>query len=200
MKRTLCALLLATLLPQLAPAAVDFTPRFTDFFMEGATLRRLYFADGDRKFLVSLNRETETVADAGGTLFRFTKVPSATFIVTRSRQVPTDLFEGASLDRYREAARRLLPVGTRGAVITEETADVYPINNWKSFRITLSFTVGPVIYLQSVTFLNMNNSDQAALITAAPEKDFNEAAHRSYQIFRTWQEMLPGDEKIVGHN
>ncbi len=200
MNRKLLALLGAALLPQLAPAAVDLTPRFIDTFAEGATLRRIYFTDGDKKFLLSLNRETDVVPDAGGALFKFTKVPEATFLVVRSRHSPNDLFEGQTLDRYRESAKRLLPVGTRGSVIIEETKDVYPVNDWTSYRITLSFNVGPVIHLQSVTFLNMNSADQVTLVTSAPEKDFSEAAHRSYQIFRTWQEMLPGDEKPLLHN
>jgi hypothetical protein len=200
MKQALFALLFATTCISSACAAVDFTPRFIDIFNEGTTIRRLYFTDGDKRYLLSLNRETEVVPDAGGALFKFAKVPSATFLVVRSRHSPVDKFEGATLDRYRESAKRLLPVGTRGAVILEETPDVYPINDWKSYRIVLSYNVGPVIHLQSVTFLNMNDADQVALITAAPEKDFTEAAHRSFQIFRTWQEMLPGDEKPVLHN
>jgi len=200
MNPQLIAALLAVLLPQLVCAAVDFTPRFMDIFTEGATLRRLYFSDGEKKFMLSLNRETEVVPDAGGALFKFAKVPDATFLVVRSRHSPDDRFEGQTLERYRESAKRLLPVGTRGAVITGETPDVFPINSWKSYRITLSFNVGPVIYQQSVTFLNMNDADQVALITSAPEKDFGEAAHRSFQIFRTWQEMLPGDEEPIQRN
>lgn len=195
MKRRLYTLLVAALLPQFAPAAVDFTPRFIDLFVEGTTVRRLYFANDDKKYTLSLNTETEVTPDAGGAIFRFKKVPDATFLIARSRHSPQDKFEGMSLERYRESAKRLLPVLGRGSVIREETSDVYPINDWTSYRIVIAFDVGAVRHFQSVTFINLDESDQVVLVTSAPEKDFEEAAHRSYQIFRTWQEMLPGDEK-----
>ena len=200
MKRILYNLLISAFLPQLAAAAVDLSPRYIDVFAEGVTIRRAYFTDGDKKFLVSLNRETEVTADAGGARFNFLKLPEATFLAIRSRHSPEEKFEGPALERYRESARRLLPLNSREVVIRQEVANPFPINDWTSHRIIMAFDVGAVHYLESVTFLNLNATDQIALITSAPEKDFEEAAHRSYQIFRTWQEMLPGDEKPVGGN
>ena len=183
----------ALVFPQLAPAGIDLTPRFIDTFIDGATFHRLYFTDGVKKFVVSLNRETEVTPEAGGALFRFLKLPDVTFLVVRSRHSPDEKFEGAALERYRESAKRLLPVQARGSAIREEILNPFPINDWKSHRIILSFDIGAIHHLQSVTFLNLNDTDQVALITSAPEQDFEEAAHRSFQIFRTWQEMLPGD-------
>lgn len=198
MHRAACSLAMgfATLFfAPLAPAGIDLTPRYIDTFVEGTTLHRLYFSDGEKKFVLSLNRETEVTPDSGGALFRFPKVPDATFLVVRSRQSPDDKFEGPALDRYRESAKRLLPVLARGTAIREEILNPFPINDWKSYRIVLSFDIGAIQYRQSVTFLNLNDTDQIALITSAPEPDFDEAAHRSFQIFRTWQEMLPSDLK-----
>lgn len=191
--RAIAICLIAMLLPPAAPAGIDLTPRFIDTFADGVTFHRLYFSDGQKKFGVSLNRETEVAPEAGGVLFRFPKVPNATFLVVRSRLSPDDKFEGTALERYRESARRLLPVQARGSAIKEEVPNPFPINDWKSHRFVLSFNIGAVRHLQSVTFLNLNDTDQIALITSAPEQDFEEAAHRSFQIFRTWQEMLPSD-------
>ena len=187
--------LAALLIPQFASAGIDLTPRYIDTFLEGTTFHRLYFSDGAKKFVLSLNRETEVAPDSGGALFRFTKVPDATFLVVRSRHSPTDLFEGIALDRYRESAKRLLPVQARESAIREEIANPFPINNWKSHRFVVNFELAGIRYVQSVTFLNLNADDQIALIVSSPEAIFEEAAHRSFQIFRTWQEMLPGDEK-----
>jgi hypothetical protein len=201
LRRTSLALAFAALLvPQLAPAAIDLTPRFIDTFIDGTVFHRLYFTDGEKKFVVSLNRETEVTPDSGGALFSFPKVPGATFLVVRSRLSPTDKFEGTALERYRESAKRLLPVQGRGSAIREEISNPFPINDWVSYRVVLTFDIGAVRHVQSVTFLNLNETDQVALITSAPEPYFEEAAHRSHQIFRTWQEMLPGDEKPVRGN
>ena len=185
----------AILIPQFAPAGIDLTPRYIDTFIEGNTFHRLYFSDGAKKFVLSLNRETEVTPDSGGALFHFTKVPDATFLVVRSRHSPTDKFEGPALERYRESAQRLLPVQARASAIREEIANPFPINDWKSHRIVLTYEIGAARHMQSVTFLNLNEADQIVLITSSPEAIFEEAAHRSFQIFRTWQEMLPGDEK-----
>lgn len=194
------SLLSLALLPVDASAGVDLTPRFIDTFIEGTSFRRPYFTDGDKKIVVSTNRETEVVPEAGGALFRFTKLPQATFLLLRSRHPANDRFEGAALERYRESARRLVPRNASGTTIKEEQYFPYPINDWKSYRFTVAFDVDQTHHLQSVTFLNLNASDQIMLITTAPEKDFAEAMHRSHQIIRTWQEMLPGDEKPASSN
>ena len=194
-------ILLATiLLPQIGFSSIDLTPRYTDMFADGIVLHRLYFTDGQKKFVVSLNRETEVSADAGGVLFRFPKFPEITFSMARSRLSPDDKFEGATLERYRESAKRLLPVLARSSVILEEALNPLPVNGWKSFRVVLTCEVGATHYFQSVTFLNLNETDQIVLVTGSPEKDFNEATVRSFQIIRTWQPMLPGDEKVLQGN
>ena len=46
----------------------------------------------------------------------------------------------------------------------------------------------------SVTFLNLNTDDQLILVTTASERNFEEESERSFQVIRTWQELLPGDE------
>ncbi|MDB6150369.1 MAG: hypothetical protein JWQ44_1817 [Chthoniobacter sp.] len=191
-------LILVGLLPQLSFAALDLTPRFIDTFADGITFHRLYFSDGEKKFVLSLNRETEVTAEGNGALFRFTKLKEAKFLLSRSRLSPSDVFEGAALERYREGAKRLMPA--RGVTILEEVLNPLPINGWKSFRLTLSGEVNGQKYLQSVTFVNLNDSDQVVLVTIAPERSFPEAADRSFQIFRTWQEMLPGDERPATSN
>lgn len=200
MRKILLTLFASLLIPDLALAAVDLTPRFTEFFIDGMSIRRLYFTDRDKKFTVSTNQETDVTPGTGGALFRFKKFPDATFLAIRSRHTPNDKFEGQILDRYRESAKRLLPVQGRNSVIRGESMDCYPINDWKSYRIILGYEVGGLPHLQSVTFINLNDADQVTLVTSAPEKEFDEAAHRSYQIFRTWQEVLPGDEKPARGN
>lgn len=190
----LAALLAAGLTNQSSIAGVDLTPRFTDIFTEGVVQRRIYFSDGGKKFVLSLNRETEVLPDSGGALFRFSKFPDITFLMVRSRLSPDVKFEGSGLERYRESARALLPLQAASGQINEEAFDPLPVNGWKSYRINLSFFIGKVRYLQSVTFLNLNDTDQIVLLTASPEKDFEEASVRSFHIIRTWQEMLPSDE------
>ena len=99
-----------------------------------------------------------------------------------------------TLVKYREAARSLLPARAKSAETVEEQSNPIPINGWTSFRVKARFTMDSRAYTQEVTFLNVSEKDQVTLVTSAPERDWNEAGERSWQIVRSWQEMLPGDD------
>jgi len=174
--------------------AVDLTPRYIDTFIDGVANRRLYFADGEKKIGVRVNQETKVEPGAGGVVFRFTKVPGATFLIKPSPMTGDQPFDGIALERYREAARRLLPPGVKDVKALEEVVDPLPINRWTGRRFVYSCEAVDAILAISVTFLNLNAEDQLVLVTTASERNFAEAAERSFQIIRTWQELLPGDE------
>ena len=181
-------------LPLFQASALDLTPRWIDTSIDGVPKRQLYFADGEKKFLLSIDKETEVAARYGGVNFRFSKFPDIEFIVMPSRFKPADAFDEIKLIEYRESARSLLPARAKSVQTAEEKANPIPINGWKSFRILLRFTMDARAYSQEVTFLNVNERDQIVTVTSAPECDWNEAGERSWQIVRSWQEMLPGDD------
>jgi hypothetical protein len=192
------ALALAGLLVLELPAmAVDLTPRFIDTFIEGITIRRLYFADGEKKIGLSLDHETTVGQGEGGVVFRFEKLPDATFLIKNSPMTPEQVFEGVPLERYREAARRLLPRGAKNVKALDEAADTLPINRWTSRKFSYICDCDETPMVVSVTFLNLNLEDQLILVTTATERHFADAADRSFQIIRTWQPLLPKDEKPV---
>ena len=188
-----CLLLSLISLPLFQATALDLTPRWIDTAIDGVPKRQLYFADGDKKFMLSIDRETEVGARFGGASFRFPKLPDIDFIIMPSKFKPADVFDEAKLVEYREAARSLLPARGRSSETVEEQSNPIPINGWKSFRVKLRFTMDSRTYAQEVTFLNVSESDQVVLVTSAPERDWTEATERSWQILRSWQEMLPGD-------
>ena len=187
-------------LPVLHAAALDLTPRWTDTAIDSIPKRQLYFADGEKKFMLSVDRETEVSPRFGGASFRFAKLPDVDFIVLPSKFKPSDAFDETKLMQYREAARSLAPAQSRGVETVAEEADPIPINRWKSFRVKLRFTLNARAYSQEVTFLNVSEADQVVLVTSAPERDWPEATERSWQILRSWQEMLPGDEVTLKGN
>lgn len=176
-------------------AAVDLTPRYIDTFIDGVTSRRLYFADGEKKIGVRVSHDTKVEAGSGGVVFRFHPVPDATFLIKPSPMTADQPFEGIALERYREAARRLLPPGVKNVKALEEVADPLPINRWTGRRFTYTCDMLDALLVMSVTFLNLNAEDQIILVTTAGEHNFAEAADRSFHLIRTWQELLPGDEK-----
>ena len=181
-------------------AAVDLTPRYIDTFIDGVPNRRLYFADGEKKIGVSLDRETKVEGSAGGVVFRYTKLPDATFLIKPSPMTADQPFDGIALERYREAARRLLPPGVKNVKALEEVADSLPINRWTSRRFSYACDSVDAPLVMSVTFLNLDRENQIILVTTSTERNFAEASERSFQIIRTWQELLPGDEKLIKNN
>lgn len=181
-------------LPFFQTSALDLTPRWIDTAIDSVPKRQLYFADGDKKFMLSIDRETEVAARFGGTNFRFPKFSDIDFLILPSRLNPAVPFNEAKLVDYREAARSLLPPRARSVETVEEQSNPIPINQWKSFRVKLRFTMNARAYSQEVTFINVNERDQMVVVTASPERDWAEATERSWQILRSWQEMLPGDE------
>ena len=195
MKKLLLPLGLAFLACDLGASPVDLTPRYVDTFIDGIKCRRLYFVEDAKKIGVSLDRETEVAPDpSGGVLFRFSKFPDASFRMAYSPLTPAEPMSEAALDRYRAAAQTFVPVGAIEVKVTAETANPLPINRWSSYRFAVSYQVGAAAQRQTVTFLNLNAESQVVLITGASPKNFPEAAERSFQIIRSWQELLPGDE------
>jgi len=195
------ALLLLGVLAFETPApAVDLTPRYIDTFIDGVANRRLYFLDGEKKIGVSLDHETKVEAGAGGVVFRFAKYRDATFLMKPSPMTADQPFEGIALERYKEAARRLLPPGVKEVKALDEVANPLPINRWTGRRFTYACESADAALVVSVTFLNLNKDDQIVLVTTATDRNFPEAAERSFQIIRTWQELLPGDEKKIKNN
>jgi hypothetical protein len=175
--------------------AVDLTPRYIDTFIDGISFHRLFFLDGDQKIGLSIGRETTVEQGGGGVVFQFPKFPDASLLLKHSPLTPDQPFEGLGLDRYREAAHRMLPPGVTGIKATEETASPITINRWRSFRFVFLYDASGTMEKRSVTFLSLNADDQLVLVTTAHELDFPEAADRSWQIIRSWQPFLPGDEK-----
>jgi hypothetical protein len=192
------AFLIAGLLAlEFQATAIDLTPRYIDTFIDGIVSRRLYFADGEKKIGVSLDHETSVEPGGGGVIFRFTKLPDASFLIKHSPMTPDQPFEGIGLERYREAARRLLPPGVKNVKALDEAENTLPINRWTSRRFSYTFESVDAVLAMSVTFLNLNAGDQLILVTTATERNFSEAADRSFQIIRTWQPLMPKDEKLI---
>src|SRR5258708_25235617 len=114
--------------------AVDLTPRFSDQTVGGVVHRRLFFANGDQKIYITLGFSTTVEAGAGGAVFRFRNLPKAQFIMRRSPMAADEPFQGVSLERYREAAHRLLPTGSTDVKLIEEAHDPVTLNQWHSYR------------------------------------------------------------------
>ncbi|WP_131989390.1 hypothetical protein [Chthoniobacter flavus] len=172
--------------------AIDLTPHFSDMTVGGLVQRRMFFVDGNQKVSVNMDFQTRVEAGSGGAVFRFLRVPNAFLILRPSPMSADEPFVGVSLLRYREAAHRFLPPGVASVESLEEISDPITSHGWHSFRFAYSYIEQGTPRICSVTFINIRPEEQIVMLVAAPSKDFDDAAHRSWFIVRTWQ-VLPAE-------
>jgi hypothetical protein len=172
--------------------AIDLTPRFSDNTIGGVVQRRMFFADGNQKIGVNLDFQTKVEAGAGGAVFRFQRIPAALFVLRSSPMSADEPFGGVSLQRYREAAHRLLPPNVTSVESLEEIPDPVTSNGWHSYRFVFSYVEQATSRICSVTFINLRPEEQIAMIVAAPANDFDSASQKSWLILRTWQ-VIPAE-------
>lgn len=193
MKLQSLIILAATALPSVA---LDLSPRFITTVADGVAIRRPYFADGDKKYSLKLNVETELTPFEDGALFRFVKLSHAEMRLRPSPMSVELKIEAESQAQYEQAARRLLPSDAEGVVLDQVTANPLPMNGWTGVRFTFHYRMPTGEVRESVTFLNIVPTQQVVVQTASLAKDFPDASDRAYDIIRRWHEMDP--KAVVG--
>jgi hypothetical protein len=188
MKLHVCLLLA---LSALSASALDLAPKFINTSADGITIRRPYFSDGSKKYSVTLNVETELVPYEDGALFRFIKLKNAEMRLRPSSFSTEVKFAPDTLDRYQDAARKLLPQIAQEVTLVEETPNPVTINRWKSHRYVFKYKTPTGEVRESITFLNITPDQQVIVQVYAMEKDFTDAAARAWDIIRRWHELNP---------
>jgi hypothetical protein len=178
-------------LSALTASALDLTPNFINATADGITIRRPYFADGSKKYSVTLNVDTELLPYEDGALFRFIKLKDAAMRLRPSSFGVEVKFAPETLDQYQEAARRLLPQIAEDVVLEQQTANPITINRWKSHRFVYKYKTPAGEMCESITFLNITPAQQVILQVYSSEKDFADAAERAWDIIRRWHELDP---------
>jgi hypothetical protein len=195
MKRTILTAFLALLLT-LSPAFAELSlsPRLVTLDFAGNPVRRAYFMDGNKKFAVSLDNETELVTQGDGALFRFSKLPLATVEMRRSPVKPGTPFTPEVISQYAKVARELLAPGAQIWPEEPMVLDPLPINDWKTCRFNFFYHVGGSPVRTDVTFIEMDEKTQIVVITGGRADDFSVVRARSDDIIRRWHEVTPEAE------
>jgi hypothetical protein len=188
--RNLAILILLFLAGHGSARAIDLRPKYSDKIENGIARHQMFFFDGTRKIGLIFNYQTQMQAAGNGTLVRFLPIPDANLLLRPSPMSAGQPFTGVSLERYREAAHRLLPSRITHVKPLGETPDALPINGWQSYRFVFSFVEADADRMCSATFVNLNESEQIVLITTADRDHFNDATERVWLLLRTWH-VLP---------
>ncbi len=175
-----------------AAADVDLTPRTVN--VGGGLIHRAYFADGDKQFAVTIDGETTLSGDNGVAVFRFTNVSQASMTLRRSPFQKPAPFTADALPDYTKAALAMLPTAAEGVEITWQGENVFPINQWKSYRLVFRYRVGGIGYDESITYLVLDSGQQIVIQTGAQRKDFPVIAERADDTIRRWHLVTPVDE------
>jgi hypothetical protein len=180
-----------------ASSDLVLTPRLITLDFAGVPVRRAYFMDGEKKFAVTMDNETELAAQGDGALFRFTQLPLATVELHRSPIKAGTGFSEENVAVYARAARQF--VAAVAEVLPEQPVvlDPLPINGWKSCRFNFTYRIGGAPVRADVTFIDLNAKDQIVVITGSSERDYASARLRSDDLIRRWHEVTPEEESCV---
>ena len=168
--------------------AIDLTPQIVTLVVGDYAVRRACFADGDKKYAVTVDSETELTGSGGTALFNFSKFPRAVMRLAPSPLKPQIVFAGETLERYRAT---LLLQGAEPPVLEKEDADVLPVNQWTSRRFTFAYNFLGAPMRESVTFLNLDRKQQIVMQTRARQADFALISARGDDILRRWHDFRP---------
>ena len=185
------------LLAAQAFSGLVLTPRLVTIDYGGTPVRRAYFMDGEKKFAVTMDHETELSARGDGALFCFTKLPLATVELRHSPMKAGSGFSQENISEYAKAARQLL--APTAEVWPEEpmVLDPLPINGWKTCRFNFFYRVGGSPVRADVTFIDLSEKEQIVVITGGSASDYARVRSRSDDIIRRWHEVTPEEESGV---
>ncbi len=188
MKLSLSLLLLAG---ALSATALDLTPTFINTVADGIIIRRPYFADGGKKYSLTLDMETELTPYEDGSLFKFTRFKQGEMRLRPSSFSTETKFGPDTLGQYEEAARKMLPQASTKITLVDQVKNPWPINGWQSHRFIFSYVTATGEVQESITFLNITPAQQVIVQVYASAKDFPDVSSRGYDTIRRWHEMDP---------
>ncbi len=173
------------------------TPRLVTIDFGGVPVRRAYFMDGEKKFAVTMDNETELAPQGDGAIFRFTTIPLATVELRPSPLKPGGAFTEQNIADYTKAARQFLAAGAEVWPEEPVVLDPIPINGWKTCRFNFFYRVGGSPIRADVTFIDLNDREQIVVITGGTANSYAAVRSRSDDIIRRWHEVTADDERGV---
>ena len=169
---------------------INLAAKVITSFEEGATLKRVQFLSSDAAYAVSLDSGTEVERNGDGTRFSFQGLRSAVCELIPGPVPKKQPISAEHYKTYQGAALALAPAGAVMHDVPEITESPLQINNWKSYRVTFEYhmTDDPkkALSKMSVTFITLENGQQAALVTRARATEYGAAHARAESMIRSW--------------
>jgi hypothetical protein len=178
-------------LSALSASALDLSPNYTLVDSDGIVLRHPYFTDGDKKYSLILNSDTELSPYDGGALFKFVKYEHAEMRLRLSPFGVDVKFGPDTMDAYQQAASKMLPQMAEGVVLEKQVKNPLPMNAWQSHRFVFKYTTPAGAVRESITFLNITPTQQVTLQVYAMEGNFENVLARADDVIRRWYELDP---------
>lgn len=177
-----------------AAADLNLKPRLVTVSYGSIPVRRAYFMDGDKKFAVTIDNQTELSARGDGAFFAFTSIPLGTVELRHSPIKAGTGFTEENISTYAKTAREMLAPSAE--IWPEEPMQMSPlrINGWKSCRFNFVYRVGGSPIRADVTFIDLNEKEQIVVITGSTAETYAAVRERSEDIIRRWHEVTPEEE------
>jgi hypothetical protein len=196
-KQLLTTSIALLLLAAQGSSGIVLIPRLVTLDFGGVPVRRAYFMDGEKKFAVTMDNETELSPHGDGALFCFTRLPLATVELRRSPIKAGTGFTELNIADYAKVARQFLAASAEVWPAEPMVLNPLPINGWKTCRFNFVYYVGGSPIRADVTFIDLNDKDQIVVITGSTANNYASVRSRSDDIIRRWHEVTPEDERGV---
>lgn len=187
----LVAVTLALSWPALG-AGIDFNPVESGSVEDGIPVKRIAFRDGEKSIFFRPLKGWKMLG--GGDQITFTPPAPLEGEVRlgNSPLSPSILFDEPGLIIYRAAVRKFVPVQAQNVEVLSEATDAFSLDDWKSFEMRVSYTMGGKKKVRSVLFVTMNPQRQVRLVADSNEQQFEEIYAKARALIGSWFEPPPG--------
>jgi hypothetical protein len=188
MVRSLTLILCGAFFAATASADLLLTPRVVEFQGDGATFKRLEFADDGKTVTYQSPRGWECAGTATQLMLRPPNKTQAEATITRVPLAHPGNFEEESLKKLVIDSIALVPNGSENISVVSQEKNRVMIERQETFLITLSYTFYGQKYGRSILFLNRGNEQIRSQLTCH-EADFDQLQSAFLRSQSTWRNL-----------
>lgn len=174
--------------PPRALAAIDFTPHRAEILEDGVPVVVTYCTDGPVHIILDPPR-TWRWQGAGNTLTLSPQGVTQSILRIEEIHTPKPLaFDELNLVSLRRQAAAALPSSARDAAAVYESADAFPLYDWKGFEIMHTYSYYGQLFTRSTFFLTISEGRTLRVTIEASRADFDKHYTQARQTLASWFE------------
>lgn len=170
-------------------AELQFTPRLSEYELDGVKLKQLAFADGDGKVITYTPPKGWQYS---GSAAKFTLHPpnkrQAEGSISKVSLSQPAIFNEETMKKLTEEALAIAPKGSTNITLLSQEKNLLLIERKETFLVTISYTFYGENYQRSIMFLNRGN-EQIRFQFVSRAEDFKDLQSAFLASQFSWQNL-----------